>query len=215
MQKPYYQNIKKFVEKERKKKTVFPPANEVFSALDYTPLNSVKVVIIGQVGRERGRGREDRVQGLELSLSLCVSVCLCACAYFTSPYLPSSPTLLISSPQDPYHDHGQAHGLCFSVKPKAQIPPSLKNMYKELQNDIPGFQAPNHGFVLFCFVCFVVVVCCCLPLLTHQQPSNSCLVKWAKQGVLLLNASLTVEAHKANSHAGFFLLFILLIQMTL
>uniref|UniRef100_A0A6A7FWX5 Uracil-DNA glycosylase n=2 Tax=Hirondellea gigas TaxID=1518452 RepID=A0A6A7FWX5_9CRUS len=74
--------------------------------------------------------------------------------------------------QDPYHDVGQAHGLCFSVQPGVTPPPSLKNMYKELESDIPGFKAPRHGF----------------------------LEGWATQGVLLLNAVLTVKAHTANSH---------------
>lgn len=77
--------------------------------------------------------------------------------------------------QDPYHNHQQAHGLCFSVQPGVQIPPSLQNIFKELKRDISvEFEVPNHG----------------------------CLIGWAKQGVLLLNAVLTVEAHKANSHAG-------------
>jgi len=74
--------------------------------------------------------------------------------------------------QDPYHDDGQAHGLCFSVKKGVAVPPSLKNIYKELSIDIEGFKVPSHGF------------------LEH----------WARSGVLLLNATLTVEAHKANSH---------------
>jgi uracil-DNA glycosylase len=75
--------------------------------------------------------------------------------------------------QDPYHDDGQAHGLCFSVQGTVKPPPSLVNMFKELTTDIPGFKMPKHGN----------------------------LVSWARQGVLLLNASLTVEAHKANSHS--------------
>ena len=75
--------------------------------------------------------------------------------------------------QDPYHGENQAHGLCFSVKPSVEIPPSLINIYKELQDDL-GCQIPNHGY----------------------------LEKWAKQGVLLLNTVLTVRAHQANSHAG-------------
>ena len=75
--------------------------------------------------------------------------------------------------QDPYHDDGQAQGLCFSVPPGVAIPPSLVNIYKELQTDLGG-QIPNHG---------------------HLWP-------WTKQGVLLLNAVLTVRAHQANSHAG-------------
>lgn len=74
--------------------------------------------------------------------------------------------------QDPYHDVGQAMGLSFSVKPGVKVPPSLVNIYKELANDIPGFVIPNHG----------------------------CLIDWAKQGVLLLNAILSVEAHKPLSH---------------
>ena len=73
--------------------------------------------------------------------------------------------------QDPYHGPGQAHGLCFSVKPDVAIPPSLKNIYKELNNDL-GINAPNHG---------------------HLQA-------WAEQGVLLLNTVLTVEKGKAGSH---------------
>lgn len=103
-------------------KEIFPPHKLILSAFNYTPWESLKVVLLGQ---------------------------------------------------DPYHDDGQAHGLSFSVLPGVKIPPSLRNMYKELESDIPGFKSPSHG----------------------------CLVDWAKQGVLLLNASLTVEAHQANSHA--------------
>ena len=75
--------------------------------------------------------------------------------------------------QDPYHNDGQAHGLCFSVKPDVEIPPSLVNIYQELHDDL-GCTIPNNGY----------------------------LVKWAKQGVLLLNTVLTVRAHQANSHRG-------------
>ena len=75
--------------------------------------------------------------------------------------------------QDPYHEPNQAHGLSFSVKPGVDIPPSLQNIYKELQDDL-GCYIPNNGY----------------------------LVKWAKQGVLLLNAVLTVRAHAAASHQG-------------
>jgi uracil-DNA glycosylase len=75
--------------------------------------------------------------------------------------------------QDPYHDVGQAHGLCFSVRPEVAIPPSLQNIYKELRDDL-GCTIPNNG----------------------------CLTPWAEQGVLLLNAVLTVRAHQANSHQG-------------
>lgn len=75
--------------------------------------------------------------------------------------------------QDPYHEPGQAHGLCFSVNEGVDIPPSLVNIYKELADDI-GFRIPDHG----------------------------CLTKWADQGVMLLNTVLTVRAHAANSHQG-------------
>lgn len=73
--------------------------------------------------------------------------------------------------QDPYHGPNQAHGLSFSVNEGVTIPPSLKNIYKELKDDL-NIDLPSHG----------------------------CLINWAKQGVLLLNASLTVQAHKPNSH---------------
>lgn len=75
--------------------------------------------------------------------------------------------------QDPYHNVNQAHGLCFSVKPEVEIPPSLVNIYKELHDDL-GCEIANHGY----------------------------LTKWAKQGVLMLNTVLTVRAHQANSHRG-------------
>lgn len=120
--KPYYAELYKFVKEEYSKVAVFPPSEEIFSALHLTPLSKVKVVIIGQ---------------------------------------------------DPYHNVGQAHGLCFSVRPEVEIPPSLVNIYKELQSDL-GCKIPNNGY----------------------------LVKWAEQGVLLLNTVLTVRAHQANSHQG-------------
>ncbi|ELR63438.1 Uracil-DNA glycosylase, family 1 [Photobacterium marinum] len=120
---PYYQHIEQFVAAERAAgKAIFPPEEDVFSAFATTPLDKVKVVILGQ---------------------------------------------------DPYHGPSQAHGLSFSVRPGVKIPPSLANMYKELANDIPGFEAPDHGY------------------LQH----------WAEQGVLLLNTVLTVEQGKAHSHA--------------
>ncbi|AQQ69512.1 uracil-DNA glycosylase [Microbulbifer agarilyticus] len=75
--------------------------------------------------------------------------------------------------QDPYHGAGQAHGLCFSVMPGVRVPPSLKNIYKEMESDL-GIAPPNHG----------------------------CLQPWAEQGVLLLNATLTVEESKAGAHQG-------------
>lgn len=120
--KPYYKELYTRVKEEYAKHLVFPPADEIFSAFELTPLADVKVVIIGQ---------------------------------------------------DPYHNVGQAHGLCFSVKPDVAVPPSLVNIYKELESDI-GCYVPNNGY----------------------------LVKWAKQGVLLLNTVLTVQAHQANSHRG-------------
>ncbi len=88
-------------------------------------------------------------------------------------FTPLSQVKVVVLGQDPYHGAGQAHGLCFSVKPKVEIPPSLVNIYQELQSDL-GCYVPNNGY----------------------------LEKWAKQGVLLLNAVLTVRAHQANSHQG-------------
>ncbi len=122
-QKGYMQDLKAFLlEEKQKNKTIYPKGEEYFSALDLTPFEKVKVVILGQ---------------------------------------------------DPYHGRGQAHGLCFSVLPGVSIPPSLVNIYKELQQDL-GVPIASHGF----------------------------LSSWAKQGVLLLNNTLTVEAGKAGSHKG-------------
>lgn len=120
--KPYYEKLYATVKEEYNTRLIFPPADDIFNAFDFTPLSQVKVVILGQ---------------------------------------------------DPYHGDGQAHGLCFSVKPDVDVPPSLVNIYKELQSDL-GCYIPNHGY----------------------------LEKWAKQGVLLLNTVLTVRAHQANSHRG-------------
>ena len=117
--KPYYAKLYQTVKEEYETKQIFPAAEDIFNAFEFTPLSEVKVVILGQ---------------------------------------------------DPYHDVGQAHGLCFSVKPDVKVPPSLVNIYKELQADV-GCTIPNNG----------------------------CLVKWAKQGVLLLNTVLTVRAHQALS----------------
>lgn len=117
---PYYQNLVAFLAQERKDYPVFPPEQEVFSALELTPYDQVQILLLGQ---------------------------------------------------DPYHDDNQAHGLCFSVRPGIKPPPSLKNIFRELHDDV-GFQIPNNGY----------------------------LVPWANQGVLLLNAVLTVRAHQANSH---------------
>ena len=88
-------------------------------------------------------------------------------------FTPLSEVKVVILGQDPYHNVGQAHGLCFSVKPGTDIPPSLVNIYKELQDDL-SCPIPNNGF----------------------------LTKWAKQGVLMLNTVLTVRAHMANSHRG-------------
>ena len=88
-------------------------------------------------------------------------------------FTPLSKVKVVILGQDPYHDDGQAHGLCFSVKKGVEIPPSLKNIYKELQDDC-GCYIPNNGY----------------------------LEKWARQGVLMLNTVLTVRAHQANSLKG-------------
>lgn len=122
-QQPYLQQTLEFVQQERAAgKVIYPPAQDVFNAFELTPLNQVKVVILGQ---------------------------------------------------DPYHGPNQAHGLCFSVLPGVKVPPSLRNMYKELTTDIEGFVMPDHGY----------------------------LTSWAEQGVLMINTVLTVEAGKAHSHA--------------
>lgn len=119
----YMQQLRTFLREEKdKRKYIYPHSKDIFKAFDYTPLEQVRVVIIGQ---------------------------------------------------DPYHGPGQAHGLCFSVRAGIAPPPSLINIYKELQNDL-GIAPVSHG----------------------------CLVAWAKQGVLLLNSVLTVERGKANSHQG-------------
>ncbi len=120
--KPYYKELYRYVGEERKKYRVYPPGEDVFNALRYTPYERVRVVIIGQ---------------------------------------------------DPYHEEGQAHGLAFSVRPGVPAPPSLVNIFKELAEDVQ-FRTPNNG----------------------------CLIPWAEQGVLLLNAVLTVRAHQANAHQG-------------
>ena len=122
MQKDYYQELQAFVQKRRAEVRVFPEEKNVFNALELTPFESVKVVILGQ---------------------------------------------------DPYHGFGQAHGLSFSVQKGIPLPPSLKNIYKELQEDIGG-----------------------------DLPTEGDLSHWAKQGVLLLNTVLTVEEGNANSHKG-------------
>jgi len=118
--KEYYRKLFLFIKEQYGKTAVYPESDEIFTAFHLTPLDQVKVVILGQ---------------------------------------------------DPYHNAGQAHGLCFSVKPQVEIPPSLVNIYQELHDDL-GCQIPNHGY----------------------------LTSWAEQGVLMLNTVLTVQAHKPMSH---------------
>ena len=86
---------------------------------------------------------------------------------------PYSKVRVVILGQDPYHEPGQAHGMCFSVRPGVPLPPSLQNIYKELYSDL-GIEPSNSGY----------------------------LMRWAEQGVLLLNTVLTVRAHQANSHRG-------------
>lgn len=117
---PYWQDLQAFVRSEREHHVVFPPHDEVFTALHLTAYADTRVVILGQ---------------------------------------------------DPYHGLGQAHGLSFSVPPGTDIPPSLRNIHKELETDL-GLTPPGHGS----------------------------LTSWASDGVLLLNSVLTVRAHSAGSH---------------
>lgn len=119
----YMKQLKQFLIQEKQAgKVVFPPGSLIFNALNTTPLNKIKVVILGQ---------------------------------------------------DPYHGPAQAHGLCFSVPQGVRPPPSLQNIFKEINQDL-GLPIPSHG----------------------------CLQTWAEQGVLLLNATLTVQQAKAGSHQG-------------
>jgi uracil-DNA glycosylase len=120
---PYMQGLRGFLRAEKQAgKHIYPSGAEFFNAFTHTPLDRVKVVILGQ---------------------------------------------------DPYHGEGQAHGLCFSVKPGVAVPPSLKNIYKEIHAEL-GLPIPQHGH----------------------------LTTWADQGVLLLNSVLSVEASRAASHKG-------------
>ncbi|MBZ4418715.1 uracil-DNA glycosylase [Myxococcus sp. RHSTA-1-4] len=119
---PSFLELERFVEEERKRATVFPSEEDLFSAFRLTPYQDVKVLLLGQ---------------------------------------------------DPYHGPGQAHGLAFSVKPGVPPPPSLVNIFKELESDV---KVP--------------------------RPKDGSLIPWAKQGVLLLNAVLTVRQGEPNSHAG-------------
>lgn len=119
---PYYLNLREFLKREYRTRTIYPDMYDIFEALKLASYSDIKVVILGQ---------------------------------------------------DPYHGPGQAHGLAFSVKPGVAIPPSLVNIFKELQDD------------LGCYM-----------------PNNGCLTPWARQGVLLLNTCLTVRAGQAGSHRG-------------
>ena len=120
LEKPYFKDLLRFVEKEYEQNECFPKPENIFKAFELSSFEDTKVVIIGQ---------------------------------------------------DPYHGYGQAHGLCFSVQPQTKVPPSLVNIFKELKDDL-GKPIPESGN------------------LTH----------WAKQGVLMLNATLTVRKAEAGSH---------------
>jgi len=121
--KDYMLSLREFLANRKQQGAIiYPPGSQWFAALNTTPFDQVKVVILGQ---------------------------------------------------DPYHGSGQAHGLCFSVLPNIKVPPSLVNIYKELKSDL-GIDQPNHG----------------------------CLTSWAEQGVLLLNATMTVEQGQAGAHQG-------------
>ncbi len=121
-EKPYYLALRSFLKTEYQTQTIYPPAEDLFSAMRVTSYEDTKIVILGQ---------------------------------------------------DPYHGAGQAHGMAFSVRPGVPTPPSLKNIYKEL-NATMGCYIPNNGY----------------------------LMKWAEQGVLLLNTVLSVRASKPQSHKG-------------
>ena len=120
-EKKYFKNIMEFIDSEYETKTIYPPRDEIFNAFKLTPIEKVKVVILGQ---------------------------------------------------DPYHEAGQAHGLCFSTPEGRPIPRSLKNIFKEIQNEY-GYPIPESG----------------------------CLEPWAHEGVFLLNTVLTVREGEANSHS--------------
>ena len=122
-EKDYMLSLREFlIQRKQQGAVIYPPSDQWFSALNSTPFDNVRAIILGQ---------------------------------------------------DPYHGAGQAHGLCFSVTPGIKVPPSLANIYKEIKSDL-GIEQPNHG----------------------------CLISWAQQGVLLLNATLTVEDGNAGAHQG-------------
>lgn len=132
--KPYMRRLREFlVAEKRARKMVYPKGGEIFTALDLTPIENVRVVIIGQ---------------------------------------------------DPYHGPNQAHGLCFSVEPGVAQPPSLVNIFQEINEDMADDSVPagnSSGRI---------------------EPGRGCLRPWARQGVLLLNAVLTVVRGRAGSHQG-------------
>jgi uracil-DNA glycosylase len=123
---PYMQSLREYLRAEKQQgKRIYPPGEQMFAALNLTPVDAVKVVIIGQ---------------------------------------------------DPYHGAGQAHGLCFSVQPGTPVPPSLQNIFKEINQDLDGER--------------------------QLDGRHGCLTAWARQGVLLLNAVLSVEHSRAGAHQG-------------
>jgi uracil-DNA glycosylase len=133
-ERPYMRELRAFLRRERDDgKHVFPKGREIFAALDLTPFDDVRVVIIGQ---------------------------------------------------DPYHGPGQAHGLCFSVQPGVAEPPSLRNIFEEINRDMTDPSVPGGDPD------------------RRLKRGRGCLSPWARQGVLLLNAVLTVEQGRAGSHQG-------------
>ena len=132
--------------------------------------NSWKTALAGEFESEYFRQLTDFVRGKYAAGTVFPPASKIFAAFDACP-LPDVKVVILG--QDPYHGDGQAHGLCFSVKPDVEIPPSLVNIYKELHDDCG---------------CYI--------------PDNGCLTKWANQGVLLLNTVLTVRAHQANSHRG-------------
>eukprot|EP01079_Euglenida_sp_SAG-EU17-18_P007645 gene7645-1366_t len=197
--KGYFQDLVAFLDKERTAgKEVFPPADLVFEAFNATPW-------------DKALARTRTPPGLIWDL---------APAPVPIPGPATSAVKVVLIGQDPYHgepavcdlhdcgyDNHQAHGLCFSVQKGIKTPPSLVNMYKELKTDIPGFSTPTHGYLrtwaeqgstVSCHSTFTVQSRPC----ALMQPDSPALSHAGRlPGVLMLNATLTVEAHKANSHA--------------
>lgn len=127
---------------------------------------------------------------LRRHLERALTICLAREIYSWSRHTPLDKVRIVILGQDPYHNDGQAHGLAFSVRDNVKVPPSLKNIYKEIKTDYPDFDIPKHGQVIsLSYGCNCSDFC------------YSYLASWADQGVLLLNTSLTVRAHQANSHS--------------